>query len=275
MNALTLNNAESVLQSSLQQAVLILFWTPFSPESQIFLNVLKKEESRFENISFYHANAEEVAPLAQYFGIEQLPSLKLIQSAQLINEADGVLSLAELRVFLSDFVKETRDFHAEIQAAILSQNLKEALDLAEMALSHHPKDETFLLDLAEIHLNEKNGEEAEKILNGDFAEEVSRKESLLKRLHSLQNAPDVEPLKKEVEEHPEDLSLRLKLAQALFENAAFEEALDCALFVLREDKNFEEKKAQTMLLEFFKGLEGAQFDDLLRQKRRQMSRILN
>lgn len=275
METLTLNNAENALQQSFEQAVLLAFWAHFSPESQQFLNVLQEEESHFENVVFYSANIEEAPQLAQYFGLEGLPALKLIQQGQLTNQATGALNAEQLRSFLKDFLKNERDFHAEITAALQEKNTHLALQLAQQALMENPQDETILLDLAEIYLNQKEKEQAKSLLSQKFVAQIARQQALSKRLEMLENAQDIAPIQSALEQNPNDLSLQLAYSQALAQNGNFEQAIDVALQVLSQNKHFEEGKAQKMLIEFFNALSGEQFDDFLRQKRRQMSRLLN
>ena len=271
MKTLTLKSIDTeVLQASFKAPVLVLFWARRVAESQNLLKLLEKIEPDL-TIPAAAANLEEMPQIAQYFGVSALPSLKIIDQGQLVADFAGAMDENQLRHFLKDYLKS--DVHPQIQAALAAGDLDSAQQLAESALLNDSKNEVILLDLAEIFLAQKAFENAEALLNQKFTAESNRAAALLKRFNLLKNAPDVESLKKQIAENPQNLALRLDLARAMLANNEAESALDTALFVLQNDKtNADAKKT---LLELFVALEGEAFEDLVRQKRRQMARILN
>ena len=276
MKELTLQNIEKeALQASFDAPVLVLFWAAMSPDSVALKALLEKIESELA-LTAAAANLEEMPQVAQYFGVQALPTLKLIHQGQLVDEAAGALNEAQLRAFLKNYLAAPPcDFHAEIQKFLAENDLESAQKMAETALLNDSKNEIILLDLAEIFLAKKDFASAEGILNQTFTTESARAETLLKRLKLLKSAPNLDSLKSKIAENPDDLQLRLDFARALAANNDFESAFDAALFVLEKDKNFADSAAQKLLLEFFGALEGEAYDSLVRQKRRQMSRILN
>lgn len=271
MKTITLENIETeILQASFKAPVLVLFWATRVEESQNLLQLLEKIAPDL-TLQTAAANLEEMPQIAQYFGVSALPSLKIIDQGQLVADFAGAMDENQLRHFLKDYLKS--DIHPQIQAALAAGNLENALQLAESALLNDPKNEVILLDLAEIFLAKKALDNAEALLKQTFTAETARAQTLNKRLSLLKNAPSVESLQNKIAQEPENWALRLDLARALIANNQAESALDSALFVLEKDKTND--AAKKTLLELFAALEGETFEDLVRQKRRQMARILN
>lgn len=272
ITTLTLQNIENeTIQASFQSPVLIVFWAAQIPQSQALLQLIEKLIPEL-TLKVTSANLEEMPQIAQYFGVSALPALKIIHQGQLVADSnEATPDEASLRHFLKDYLK--KNAHPEIQQCIAEGDLERARNLAESALLNDSKNEVILLDLAEIFLAQKAFENAQALLKQEFTAESKRAESLLKRLRLLKNAPDIESLKNQIDQEPENLELHLDLARALVANNDAQSAFDSALFVLQQDKT--NTAAKKTLLELFAALEGENFEDLIRQKRRQMARILN
>ena len=78
------------------------------------------------------------------------------------------------------------------------------------------------------------------------------------KYQQLKNAPlkddKLGQLKKEVEADPTNLESKFKLAQLYIEKELLEEGLQLLLEIVKADKNWEDKKANNLMLETFKKL---------------------
>ena len=155
-----------------------------------------------------------------------------------------------------------------------------ARQLLQHALEMDPACEAVRLDLAELELKSGEYDLAREILTDlkETTKDRSRWDALNAHLQILVaagglNAVDLET---QLADNPNDLEIRLRLANALTLNQEYRQALTHLLEIVRRDRKFQEDVGRkTMLTLFSLLLAQPEYDDLVREFRATLARTIN
>ena len=151
--------------------------------------------------------------------------------------------------------------------------------MLDKAIELNKKNYRAKIDKAEICFNNGDLATAEAILNNipiAAAESDPRFNSLQTRIdisYRTMGLADKETLIASVKKYPEDLQLKLDLANVYIAEKNYSLALDLLFEIIHQDKSFGEDIARKTILEIFT-LIGPQ-DELVRDARKKLSRLLN
>ena len=101
----TEQNIQQILEQSRQIPVIVDFWSARSQPSQQMAPVLDRLVNEYQGkVLLARINVDEQPMLTSQFGVQSLPSLKLVFQGQLVNELDGPQTEAGLREWLAPIV---------------------------------------------------------------------------------------------------------------------------------------------------------------------------
>jgi putative thioredoxin len=281
-NATTADFQEKVIEASRRAPVLVDFWAEWCQPCRVFKPILEKLAGEYGGrFLLVKINSDENQELAAKLGVRGIPAVKAFVDGQLANEFTGALPESQVREFIDSLVPSPAEpLRLEAIAAYQRGELDAAKQLFGQALRLDPKNENARLDIAEVCLEAGAVDEARNILDtlAGKAKDPARLEALLARLALAVGAGGGDPaaLRARVDADPADLNGRLQLANALALGKDYRGALDELLEIVRRDRTWQDEAGRKTMLKLFSVL-GAnpEYDDLLRQYRTALARILN
>lgn len=266
---LTPENFQQVLESSMQQPVLLDFWADWCAPCKVILPILEKLAQEFAG-AFILAkiNIEEQPELAAQFQVRSVPTVMLVSQGQLADQFQGALPESQIREFLAKHLTSPLDAVKEQIKQLLAENqLEAAQSLLVEAINLAPDEVSFKLDLARVLIQTQQTEAAAEVLNQLPDAEKATKEvkALLAGLNFAKEAPSAEDLAKLADDTSSQASY-LK-AMAALATGEHEQAIELLLSIIQTDKHFKEGLANTKLVEVF-GLLGEASPLVIKARRR-------
>lgn len=250
---LTLENFQQVLESSMEQPVLLDFWADWCAPCKVLLPILEKLAQEFAGqFTLAKINIEEQPEIAAQFQVRSVPTVMLVVQGQLVDQFQGAKPESEVRAFLAQHLTSPLDaVKAEIKQLIAANEMEAAQALLVEAIHLAPDELSLKLDLARVLMQTQQTDAAEEVLNqlSESDKALPEVKGLLAGLNFAKDAPSAEELAK----LENDTSSQASYAKAMAALAQGEHqaAIDLLLSIIQTDKGFEEGIANKRLLEVF------------------------
>jgi len=243
-----------VVRKSMESLVLVDFWAPWCEPCRQLTPLLEKLAAEYAGkLQVVKVNIDAEQELTAAFRVQSIPYVVAIQNGQPVDQFMGLMSEQQLREWLQPMlpsrVDELLQKGQQLEAtdpAGAEAAYREALELA-------PDDDRAKVALAGVILAQDRDEEAGRLIaeleqRGFLEPEAERIKSQLDLRSAAEEAGDVAEARKAVEQNPDDLSLKLKLADVLAVNRRHEEALQICLELIEQDKaGIGEQAKETMV----------------------------
>ncbi len=271
------NFEAEVLERSTQVPVIVDFWAEWCGPCKVLGPVLEKLADEYAGeFILAKVNVDENQGLADAFGIQGIPAVKLFKDGELASEFTGALPEPMLREFLSKFLPTAADKQAqEAQALEEAGKTNDAKELYQEILAADPNHAKALLGLGRLAMNEGDSDAALEYLDKIpiVADERKEADRLIARLNLKSGAAENEAaLREKVKAEPNNVAARFELAQALAATEKYEEALKEFLTIVKTDRAFQDDGARKAMVQIFEVLGG---DDPLTDKyRSELARVL-
>ena len=272
------NFEQIVAQRSNEATVVVDFWATWCGPCQELGPVLEKLAAEYNGgFLLVKVDVDQQPELAEMFGVQWIPAVYGIKNGQLADQFMGVLPEDQLRQWLNQFQPTGLEKLLQ-EAEQLSQTdphgaeekFREALELA-------PQEDGIRIRLAQLLLQNHRNQEVGEILKQLEArgylepEAETLKAELELRAHAA-DAGDVAECKAAVAANPEDLSLQLKLVDALAASQQYEQALELGIQVIQRASGELREEARSTMVNLFHHL-GPEAD-LTRTYRRKLATAL-
>ncbi|MBI4206513.1 MAG: co-chaperone YbbN [Betaproteobacteria bacterium] len=253
------NFNEVVIEGSRQAPVLVDFWAPWCAPCRALTPVLEKLADEYQGkFTLAKVNSDENQDLAAQFGVRGIPNVKAFVDGELVDEFSGALPEPLVREFLDRVIPSLSE-ELRLQAREAYQQTKDAskaLELLAQAVEADPKNESALIDSAEIMLDLGKFADAKRLLETlspltQMEESVAALKARMDFAASAAAAPDAESLRQRIARDANDLDARLQLANLCVMTQDYATALDHLLEIVRRDRAFRDDIARKTMLQVF------------------------
>lgn len=160
------NYATEVIEKSYENLVMIDFFATWCGPCQILKPILEKLVKEYDFV-LAKVDIDRNPELANKFGIEGVPDVRIVKSGEMFPGFVGVLPEAQLRELLNKLnLKSKIEIELEsIREAKAAGNLQEAKKIFDRLFEEYPNNSTLTIEAAKFLINLNQLEAAEKMLN--------------------------------------------------------------------------------------------------------------
>ncbi|MGI2096811.1 co-chaperone YbbN [Shewanella glacialipiscicola] len=281
--SLTKDNIQQVVDTSMQQIVVLAFWAQPQEESVAMLRTL--EQIATQNTGRFvlaKVDCEAELEIANYFRIQSLPTTLILDKGQPVDGFAGVQDSAQVMAMLDKYLPPMWQLQLAQAKELLALSQVSAEDLAtatvllkEAHLGSNQAGEVSLV-LADVYLMLGELTLAQAMLDKvGLADQDGYYQSLKAKLTLALDAadtPEIRDLQQKFEQNPNNLVLLLELSKALHAAHRDDEALALLFEVLRQDLSAENGAVKQTFMEILTAL--GQGNPIASQYRRKLYTLL-
>lgn len=273
------NFESELLQPSMTQPVLVIFWTPRSEASISLGSLLETIAGEYQgSLKLVRIDVDTQAQVAEMFGVRSIPTVILMREGQPADGFAGSLPEAEIRALLGRHVAAPPALEEDLDgdAAKPVETAEQAIDRLQQAIAVEPDRAELKLDLAVAFMQSGNAKAAANEIdalpaNLEADDRAKRVRGQLEFAAVLKEAPPLDELQARIAKDIHDHAARDLLGVRLLIDGQTEAALDQFLDILKADRNWNEGLAKKRLIAAFLVIDDA---DLVASYRRRMSSLL-
>jgi putative thioredoxin len=255
-----------VLEISTRTPVLVDFWAPWCAPCRVLGPILEKLEREYAGrFRLAKVNLDENPDLAAAFNVRSIPEVMAFRDGRPAARFLGAQPESAVRGFIDRLLPSASELERQKGDAA---SLRKALEL-------DPRNDAARLDLAEVLIEEKKPEEAERLLDAvqDNAALDARRDALRAAAGFARGGGESEKaLRARLAADPQDHDARYRLAERHAAARRWREAMDELLAIVESDKNWRDGTARRQLVNLFTLAAGE--PDLVSDYRRKLATAL-
>ncbi len=233
-----------VIQQSSVRPVVVDFWADWCGPCKQLIPILEKLTTEANGaFCLVKVNVDQNPEIAQAFGVQSIPFVVAMLDGQPVSHFAGVKPEPELRAWLKSFMPspaaEAFD-QGQQHEADGSPELAEAC--YRKASELEPEFAAFRINHARVLLELNRDQECREIVDelnkrGYLEPEAQALVAQLEIRGQVEESGGVVEAKKSLEAHPDDLILKLRLAEAYGADSRFEEACELCLELVKKNRD--------------------------------------
>lgn len=272
------NFEKEVLQRSQELPVIIDFWATWCGPCQELGPVLESLAREYDGkFVLYKVDVDQHPELAGAFGVQSIPHVFAVRNGQAVDQFMGALPEDQIRTWLDRFQPSPAEaLIAEARRLEQTQPIEAEKKYREV-LEWNPGDDSIKISLARLLVAQHRDADAREFVKqlearGFLEPEAENVKAELDLRAAAAEGGGVVACRSAVAAAPHDLSLKLKLADALAVAQQYAEALDLCLVVVQQDAGPLREEARSTMIKIFQLL-GPQAD-LTNNYRRKLATAL-
>jgi putative thioredoxin len=246
------NFQEVVLQGSQNKIVMVEFWAEGYEPSQLLAPVLQTLAAVHSDYMLHaRVDCQQQQEIAGQFGVQGLPTVILVKDGQPIDGFAGAQTEAQIQELFEKHLPKPEDsLFEQAQTLITQGDYQQAYTFAKQAYELNEKRADIKLLLADCQVELGQVKQAKLLLATiGLVDQDTLYNSIMGKIELAEQAaesPELKALQQALEQDPDNLALKVKLAVQLHQANQIEEALALILSVIRKDLNFGEAKKLTL-----------------------------
>lgn len=272
-----------VMETSTQKLVLLDFWATWCNPCKQLVPILVKLANEYDGqFVLAKVDIDQNKELAEHFAVRSVPTVKFIRNGQIVDEFSGVLSEAEIKGKLSNYIERESDALYQQAMQDLQNGDNGAIAKMQEICLNDPDNHKISIHFASILAQTQQFETAKAFIDAlpkvvQDKDEVKSITAQINIAESAQDLPDPETLMKTLEKNPGDLQARFQFSQHLVLQGDVAAAMDQLLEIIKRDRTFEDDLGRKELLKLFDivGTQGEQGAKIVSEYRRKLARYLN
>lgn len=272
-----------VMETSAQKLVLLDFWAPWCQPCKQLVPTLVKIANEYEGkFVLAKVDIDQNKELAEHFQVRSVPTVKFILNGQIVDEFSGVLSEAEIKGKLSNYIERESDSQYQQAMEKLQQGDDSAIVQMQEICLNDTENQKISIHFASILAQTQQFELAKSFIAAlpDIMQDKDEIKSITAQIgiaESAKDLPDATLLMKKLEEKPDDLKVRHQISQHLVLQGDIAAAMDQLLEIIKRDRKFEDDLGRKELIKLFDivGTQGEQGVQIVNDYRRKLALALN
>lgn len=263
------NFEQEVVERSKTVPVVLDFWSPGCEPCKMLGPVLEKvAAAKGGAFVLAKVNVEEAQNLAEYFGIEGVPTVHALKDGQFIQGFVGLPGEEQIKEFFSQILPSETETSLKEAQALETSKPDQAENIYRIVLSKEPDHELARVGLARVLVGKGQFPEASHLLSplgtvGDIGNEAERLRRVIEVQGSTAPAGDEVALRKRIAANPDDARARYELGALLASQAKYPEALEILLAAAELDKTLAKNEVRELMVKIFQiiGVRSEMADD--------------
>ena len=271
------NFQPDVIDRSRDTPVLVLFWADQVPPSADARQRLEAMVGGYGGkVVLALVDVAQDQTLAQHLRVQALPSIRVIDKGQIVQQLDGPQPDEAIRALLDQLTLSSGDLvRSQIEQLLEAGEFDRALAILRQAIGEEPGNTAFRVELADLLVRQGDLDGARTTLAGipQDTEDRDRPQTRLELAEEAASLPSRDELEAAVAADSNDLEARYGLAVVEAASGDAQAALDHAMTILQTDRTFREDIGRKTMIRIFTVL--GKGNALANQYRRRMFNFMH